>query len=118
MRIIDADALIKELYTMYKSPTSMEVVGYDKAIADIVVTTYRQPTADVPDMKVGEWIPHPLEKGGLSADGIPRADAKQAAMATGIVLLSNSKVMILHADPEKIIKTLKKMEEETDAEND
>lgn len=48
-RLIDADALIKELSTMYKEPTSTEdfmTIGYDKAIADVVVTAHRQPTVD------------------------------------------------------------------------
>lgn len=61
MRPIDADKLIQELSTMYKQPTSSEdfmTVGYDKAIADVVVTTHRQPTADVTDRKVGKWNNH------------------------------------------------------------
>lgn len=48
-RYIDADALMTELSTMYKEPTSTEdfmTIGYDKAIADVVVTAHRQPTAD------------------------------------------------------------------------
>ena len=47
-RLIDADKLIQELSTMYKQPTSSDdfmTVGYDKAIADVVVTTHRQLTA-------------------------------------------------------------------------
>ena len=38
-----------ELSTMYKEPTSTEdfmTIGYDKAIADVVVTAHRQPTVD------------------------------------------------------------------------
>ena len=38
-----------ELSTMYKEPTSTEdfmTIGYDKAIADVVVTAHRQPTID------------------------------------------------------------------------
>lgn len=49
MRLIDADALMTELSTMYKEPTSTEdfmTIGYDKAIADVVVTAHRQPTVD------------------------------------------------------------------------
>lgn len=48
-RLIDADALMTELSTMYKEPTSTEdfmTIGYDKAIADVVVTAHRQPTVD------------------------------------------------------------------------
>lgn len=48
-RYIDADALMSELLTMYKSPTSTEdfmTIGYDHAIADVVVTVHQQPTAD------------------------------------------------------------------------
>lgn len=58
MRLIDADKLIQELSTMYKQPTSSEdfmTVEYDKAIADVVVTTYRQPSAE-PQRTKGEWI--------------------------------------------------------------
>ena len=50
MPYIDGDKLIQELSTMYKEPTSTEdfmTIGYDKAIADVVVTVHRQPTADV-----------------------------------------------------------------------
>lgn len=50
MPYIDGDKLIQELSTMYKEPTSTEdfmTIGYDKAIADVVVTAHRQPTADV-----------------------------------------------------------------------
>lgn len=50
MAYIDRDKLMKELSTMYKSPTSSEdfmTVGYDHAIADVVVTVHEQPTADV-----------------------------------------------------------------------
>ena len=59
MPYIDSDKLIKELFTMYKEPTSTEdfmTVGYDKAIADVVVTAHRQPTADVQEVKHGKWI--------------------------------------------------------------
>lgn len=52
MPYIDKDKLIKELSTMYKSPTSAEdfmTVGYDHAIADVVVTVHEQPTVDVVD---------------------------------------------------------------------
>ena len=59
MPYIDKDKLIKELSTMYKSPTSVEdfmTVGYDHAIADVVVTVHEQPTADVVERKVGKWI--------------------------------------------------------------
>lgn len=48
-RLIDADALMTELSTMYKEPTSTEdfmTIGYDEAIADVVVTAHRQPTVD------------------------------------------------------------------------
>lgn len=48
-RYIDGDALMTELSTMYKEPTSTEdfmTIGYDKAIADVVVTAHRQPTVD------------------------------------------------------------------------
>lgn len=48
-RLIDGDALMTELSTMYKEPTSTEdfmAIGYDKAIADVVVTAHRQPTVD------------------------------------------------------------------------
>lgn len=58
-RYIDADALIKELSTMYKEPTSTEdfmTVGYDKAVADVVVTAHRQPTADVRENVKAHWI--------------------------------------------------------------
>lgn len=51
------------------------------------------------------------------ADGIPRAEVKQAVKTTGIAIFSNSVVMILHADPEKIIEALKKLEEKTDADD-
>ena len=60
MAYIDRDKLIKELSTMYKSPTSAEdfmTVGYDHAIADVVITAYKHPTADVVERKRGEWIP-------------------------------------------------------------
>ena len=49
-KYIDADALMEELSTMYKEPTSTEdymTIGYDKAVADVVVTVHRQTTADV-----------------------------------------------------------------------
>lgn len=58
MSYIDGDKLIQELSTMYKEPTSTEdfmTIGYNKAIADVVVTTHRQPTADVPERNVGKW---------------------------------------------------------------
>lgn len=48
-RYIDADALMAELSTLYKEPTSTEdfmTIGYDKAIADVVVTAHKQPTVD------------------------------------------------------------------------
>lgn len=57
-RYIDADALIKELSTMYKEPTSTEdfmTVGYDKAIADVVVTAHRHPAADVRENVKATW---------------------------------------------------------------
>ena len=59
MPYIDGDKLMQELSTMYKEPTSTEdfmTIGYDKAIADVVVTAHRQPTADVVEVKHGEWI--------------------------------------------------------------
>ena len=59
MPYIDRDKLIKELSTMYKSPTSAEdfmTVGYDHAIADVVVTVHEQPTVDVVERRHGEWV--------------------------------------------------------------
>lgn len=59
MAYIDRDKLIKELSTLYKEPTSTEdfmTIGYDKAIADGVVTAHRQPTADVAEVKHGYFI--------------------------------------------------------------
>lgn len=58
-RYADVDKLIKELSTMYKSPKSAEdfmTVGYDHAIADVVVTVHEHPTADVVERKRGKWI--------------------------------------------------------------
>ena len=58
MPYIDGDKLMQELSTMYKEPTSTEdfmTIGYDKAIADVVVTAHRQPTADVVEVKHWEW---------------------------------------------------------------
>ena len=58
-RYINADTLIKELSTLYKQPTSTEdfmTDGYDKAIADVVVTAHRQPTADVRENVQGKWL--------------------------------------------------------------
>ena len=55
---IDNDELIKELSTMYKKPTSAEdfmTIGYNKAIADVVVTVHRQPVVDIPEKNVGKW---------------------------------------------------------------
>ena len=67
-RCIYKDALMKELPTMYKEPTSTEdymTIGYDKAIADVVVTVHRQPIVDVREnvhahlgkveVRSGEW---------------------------------------------------------------
>lgn len=58
-RYTDVDKLIKELSTMYKKPTSAEdfvAVGYDKAIADVVVTAHKQPTADVRENVTARWV--------------------------------------------------------------
>lgn len=54
MPYIDRDKLIKELSTMYKQPTSTEdfmTIGYDHAIADMVVTVYSQPTSDCVEVR-------------------------------------------------------------------
>lgn len=67
MRLIDADALMSELTTMYKSPTSAMTLGYDHAIADVVVTVHEQPTADV----VGkERYDRLLENANILADAV------------------------------------------------
>ena len=53
MPYIDRDNLIKELSTMYKSPTSADdfmTVGYDHAIADMVVTVHEHPAAEVVEL--------------------------------------------------------------------
>lgn len=46
----DVIALMRTLSTMYKEPTSAKdymTIGYNKAVADAVVTVHRQPAADV-----------------------------------------------------------------------
>ena len=55
MAYIDRDKLIKELSTMYKSPTSSVTLGYDNAIADVVITVHNQPIADVVERSRGKW---------------------------------------------------------------
>ena len=47
MAYIDRDKLLKELSTMYKPLTTSMTVGYDHAIADVVVVVHEQPTADM-----------------------------------------------------------------------
>ena len=56
MAYIDNDKLLKELSTMYKPTITTMALGYDHAIADVVVTVHEQPTADVQEVKHGEWI--------------------------------------------------------------
>lgn len=54
MPYIDRDNLMKDLSTMYKTPTSNEdlmTIGYDHAIADVVVTVHEYTLSDVVERK-------------------------------------------------------------------
>lgn len=74
MAYIDRDKLMKELSTMYKSPTSSEdfmTVGYDHAIADVVVTVHEQPTVDAVEVVRCKDCKHRDEGGFCMGRGYP-----------------------------------------------
>ena len=80
-RYIDADKLVEYEEHAWDWDT---VNGIETAIAlrQVISDIRHEPTADVVEVKHGEWIPHPLEKGEMSIDrdvcsicGVQFADA-------------------------------------------
>lgn len=59
MRPIDADKTIEKLDCLFKETDvkslNFMIIGYNHAVADSIAVVKGQPTADVPDRKVGKW---------------------------------------------------------------
>lgn len=64
MRLIDADALKKDLKDNYV------YCGFSDLLNDFYSAIDEQPSADVPDRKVGEWIYYPKASGSTTSSAV------------------------------------------------